>query len=369
MRFTFRGKNKMNKQQQLSLRNPLLALLFLTFVTLPASSWCQNVIIDPPLVIPVNTLSISDIDFSNATSPKLWVSIGMRTSDNSTVDVNMTFHLDILLAGGERLPNAMVGQTKKKFTISRQRTVTNLDIGKEKLIDTQIDFDPAAKRRLQEIALPSGLLPAGRYEFSIEVTPVSGGPGANNAFALVLTNPSSIQPVFPFDGDQSVSRFPLFQWRYEGRARISIFEKLPNQSSIEEAAAGVPLLTEVTQTQSFQYPLTGTRQLLPGKTYVWYVEGLALTSGISDVVQKSDLRWFTVAPEGSTENSSSALLDELERSLPAKFKPVFDQIKAQGLLPDGPMRKNGGVISDSEFRKLLSQFRRNPETVSSVGLE
>jgi hypothetical protein len=33
------------------------------------------------------------------------------------------------------------------------------------------------------------------------------------------------------------------------------------------------------------------------------------------------------------------------------------------------VRKNGGVISASDLRKLLIQFRRNPETVSSVGLE
>jgi len=60
----------------------------------------------------------------------------------------------------------------------------------------------------------------------------------------------------------------------------------------------VALLTAVSATQSYQYPSAGVRPLLPGKTYVWYVEGLAATSGGTDLVQRSALRWFSVASEG-----------------------------------------------------------------------
>jgi hypothetical protein len=120
-------------------------------------------------------------------------------------------------------------------------------------------------------------------------------------------------------------------------------------------------------TRSYVYPAAGVRALEAGKTYVWFVEGLVATSGGTDIVLKSPLRSFTVASTGSP--SLSTLLDELERSLDPKFKPVFDQIRSEGLSPSGGIRVNTAPITITEFLRVVSRLRGNPGSVLSVTLD
>ena len=342
---------------------------------LPVIAVGQTITVDPPVVVPMSTLTVGDIDFMNSTSPKLLFTISMRTLDGSTVDAKMAISLNIFLSTGETFQRAIFIQTKPPhFAIPGTRTITNLDLGKSIPID-KAEVDQAARQRLEEISLPSGVVPSGTYEFLVDVTPLNGStPPTPQTFRIDLTNPSSVELVFPINGDQLMTTFPLFQWRYDGNARLSVFEKLDTQGGLEEAASGVALLTTESSTQSYQYPGAGVRPLMPGKAYVWYVEGLAPTSGGTELVQKSSLRWFTVTSEGGTgalglEASGSSLLDELERALGPKYRPLFDQIRAQGLSPDSVFRLNGGLITYAELKKVLEQFRANPDVVKSVELQ
>jgi len=345
-----------------------ILILVASLLYLPARSNGQSIILDPPVVIPVGTLSISDIDFLNSTSPKLLFTIDMRTSpEGRTVDAIM--ELAVYVPAYNPDVQALYIKTRP-FTIVSSRTVTNLDLGKSIQLETN-RFDADARRWLENIALPSGWVPPGSYNFVVNVTPLGGGTATPpRTFSIVLTNASSIEPVFPLNGDQLTTSFPFFQWRYDGRTRISVFEKLENQGNLEEAASGVPLLTAVSETQSYQYPSAGVRPLQPGRTYVWYVEGLASTAGGTDVGQKSDLRWFTIASEGAAASTStSTLLEELERALGPKYRALFDQIRAQGLLPQGTVRLNGTMISYADLLQWLNKIRTNPDAVTSVVLE
>jgi hypothetical protein len=169
------------------------------------------------------------------------------------------------------------------------------------------------------------------------------------------------------DGDSFVNPFPLFQWQYDGpSSRISVFEKLSGQSSLEEAASGIPHLSATVQAKSFQYPSSGARILQPGKTYVWFVEGLSGTSGGTQAALKSELRSFVVAGNGGS--SLSTLLDELERALP-QYQPLFDQIRSQGLTPSGSIRLNGSAMSIGELRTLLNRLRLDPEAVTAAEVQ
>jgi hypothetical protein len=318
---------------------------------------------------PVNTLSITDIDFLNSTTPKWLFTINLFAG--RTVSATMTVTLDVALATGERFPRAIELVTRA-FTIPSSRTITNLDIGKSKPIkDSSYIVDPAAKRRFEEVALPSGTMPAGSYNFLVTVLEVGGPASGSQAFSIVLTNPSAIELLFPFDGDNGVGRFPLFQWLFDGSSStIAVFEKLPGQTSMEEAASGVPHLKRDVVGTSFQYPSApgaGERSLEPGKTYAWYVEGRVSAAGGAGIVIKSPLRSFTVAAQGAY--SASSLLEEVERLLDAKHKPVFDQIRAEGLSATGVFRLNGAILSRAELTRLLDQLRSNPGVVMSVGIE
>jgi len=313
---------------------------------------------------PVNTLSIADVDFENATTPK-WLFTVTVFSSSGKLMATMEATLDVFLSSGENFPNAVYLKTKP-FEVPL--TFTNLDIGKGKIERDIYTFDPAAKHRFQDVAFPSGSMPAGKYRFTILVTSVISGQSDTKSFIITLTNPSAVSLIFPMDGDASISQFPLFQWRYDGpSSRISVFEKLPNQGSLEEAAQGVPTLTSDVQATSFQYPSAAVRALQPGKTYVWFVEGLSgMTGGTSQSI-RSELRSFTVSSAGAS--SFMTYLDDLERALDPKYKPIFDRIRAEGLLATGTIKLNGNPISTVELLKIIQQLRANPDGVLSVGLD
>jgi hypothetical protein len=211
-------------------------------------------------------------------------------------------------------------------------------------------------------------MPAGSYRFTVIVREEGTGNGGDDDFTFVLTNPSSPVLISPAEGETIVEEFPLFEWQYDGpRSTIVIFEQLPGQQGLEETASGTPHLSETVSSRSFRYPAAGARALKPGKTYVWYIAGLVGAAGGTNNELKSQLRSFTISTSRST--NLSWILQELESSLPPNWKPVFEQIRSQNLSPTGTIRLNGSPISIGDLLKVLSDFRTNPETVSSVDFE
>jgi hypothetical protein len=108
------------------------------------------------------------------------------------------------------------------------------------------------------------------------------------------------------------------------------------------------------------------RSLQSGRTYVWFVEGYVGTTGGIGQKIRSPLRSFKVE---SGQGATSSILDELERALDPKYKPIFDQIRADGLTPLGSPLVNGSAISGPDLVRLLTQIRNNPDAVVTVGVE
>jgi hypothetical protein len=366
-----RGKTMRKRARMVVSRAfPFLALP-VVIVLLATPGQAQSIVLDPPpFTTPANTLSLGDVDFLNSTTPRWLFTINLRNTTSNTVSIRLRISLDVNLANGQNFAMAIVLRTTPFDVSPSGRTVTNLDMGRTRAIpEEEYTVNATARRAFEDLALPGGTMPAGIYRFIVEVLPVDGSQGNSGGFEIRLTNPSSVRLLAPVDGDLFTSQFPLFQWQYDGRrSEISIFEKLEGQSSLEEAANGIPHLRTTVETNSFQYPNSGVRNLQPGKTYVWYVEGLATTSGGTSIGTRSPLRYFRVAEQGATQSVSS-LLDELERALGPNYKGVFDQIRADGLSPSGTMRLNGATLSTSDLQQLLNQIRRNPDLVSSVVLE
>lgn len=350
---------KRNTQSGNGLRAILLPFLFLPFYTSAQISVTT-------LAAPVNALSITDLDFLHSTTPKWLFTINM--SAPGRVNAIMTINLDVQLANGSTYMQA-AQFISKIFSINGARTVTNLELGKGKAIpDSMYIFNQGAKTAFQDVALPSGAMPAGSYMFRVDVRTVDGSSTDTKFFTFVLSNPSTPVLMAPSDGETVVEEFPLFEWQYDGpRATIAIFEALPGQLSLEEIASGTPHLTATVSTRSFRYPATGARVLQPGKRYVWYVTGLVGVAGGTSLQLRSQPRSFTVST--SRRNSIAWLLQELESALPTTWKPVFDRIRAEGLSPSGTFRFNGSPISITDLLKVLNDIRSNPESVSAVNLE
>ena len=321
---------------------------------------------------PVDVLTIQDIDFINATTPKWFFTIDLRVPGGvpgqpATVMATMRLTLDVALSTGENFSNFSTYETVP-FEIVGTRSFTNLDLASPS-IKREYTLDEAAKRRVEQLALPTGFLPAGVYTFRVEVTTQRFNQTFRTSFRFVLTSPSRLELLFPLDGDRNVGEFPLFQWTFDGpRSRIAVFEMLPSQASLEEATSGVSHLdTEVGGT-SFLYPAAGVRPLESGKTYVWFVEGMYSGTTGSRGAVRSRLRSFTVSA-GGTNVALQSLLDDLEKALGPPHKAVFDRIRAELLSPTGQMTIDGKTISASDLIQLINQFRTNPAGVLSADLE
>jgi hypothetical protein len=316
-------------------------------------------------IAPVNQLSISDIDFRNATTPKWLFTVTIRTLGVDTV--SMALRAVVHLASGDTYEPALAFETEP-FVVNGIRAVSNLDLDRSVQIKPgSYVFSRPARTRLEATALSSGQLPAGTYNFSVTVTSVHGTTVSTQFPPIIITNPSAIELLSPLDGDMNAPQFPVFQWMNDGPAsRLSVFERLPGQSTLEEAASGVPHYTTTTTTTSLQYPSSGARVLEAGKTYVWFVEGLTSVTGGVSVSRKSTLRSFTVSTAGT--QSFNSLLDDLARALP-QYQTTFEDLKAQGFSSSGTIRLNGSTVSITDLQRLLNRLRQNPDAVSTVEIE
>ena len=346
----------------------LLFLIAIVALVMPAAVAQSPVIDISTSTAPVDVLTIQDVDFINALSPKWLFSIDLRIRGGvpATVNAFMAITLDVQMATGESFTRVSSYSTKI-FAIPGSRSFSNLDLARSD-IKAEYVTDDVAKRRLEQMSLPTGYMPAGIYTFSIEVTTERYNTKSVAKFRFVLTNPSRLDLVMPMQNDRTVNEFPLFQWTFDGpRSRLSVYEKLPNQSSLEEAVSGVPQLVKEVNTTSFLYPSAGVRPLEPGKTYVWFVEGLyGNTTGASTV--KSQLRAFTVSA-GNANQVMENLLADLEKALGPAHKAAFDKIRSSLLTPTGQMRVDDKTISVSDLVKLINYFRSNPNHVISTDVE
>lgn len=346
-----------------------LLLVGLAFLLPVGSMFAQSDIIVSTQSAPVNTLTINDIDFIHATAPKWIFSIDLRTANGAAVMATMTIRLTATLADGEDFGGQpIITVVTNPFQINGSRTISNLDF-QDVSLRKSYEVNQSAKRHLEQTALPSGRMPAGAYNFAIEVVPEAGtGTPGSGSFTLTLSNPSSVELLLPADGDNT-TQFPLFQWVFDGsRSTLAVFEKLPGQATLEEAASGTPQLSTEVTTTTFQYPTAGARALEPGKTYVWYVEGHVLTSGGGTTLIRSPLRSFTVQTAGAAAPSAS-MLDELEQALGPQYKALFDEIRSQGLSATGSVHLNGATITAAELMQIINQIRQNPGSVVSANLE
>lgn len=318
------------------------------------------------VVAPVNQLTISDIDFRHSTTPKWLFTVNIQVGGVSSLAVTMDVNAGFSLPNRGDYPLALTFTTDS-FRVQGTRSITNLELDRTIRL-TSYNLDNAAKRTLEETALPTGQIPAGTYTFHVVVTAVDGSaPPGGTTFTIVLINPTTVELNSPIDGDMETPMFPLFQWQYDGpSSRISIYEMLPGQATLEEAASGVPHYSTVVTTNSLLYPSSRSRILEPGKTYVWFVEGQIGAAGGTAVTRKSSLRSFTVASNAS--QSLSALLDELARTLP-QYQTLFDDLKSQGFTMANSILLNGSAISMSDLQKLLNKLRQNPDAVTAAGLE
>lgn len=347
--------------------------VFCTFLLLAARVPAQKIQMTTSAAV-LDQVTISDVDFARSTSPK-WlftIELSVDPPDESVKDLVIAITGDLSFASGRAEQDVMILKSLP-FELKGRRVFTNIDLGQPG-IKGEYRFDNTKIDRLgvKDIALSSTRLPSGIYTLNISVYQnLSGFPGtelAHGKIVFVISNPSTVELLFPPDGDTGVGQYPLFQWIYDGpQSRISVYERLPEQSSLEDAASGVAQLVKEVPGTSFSYPSSGARVLQPGKSYVWFVEGLIQSAGGTVQTVHSQLRSFTVAIPGPPPAES--ILDILERALGPKYKSIFDQIRSSEYSASGQLTLNGSSITLEQLRALVNRFQENPDIVRAVRVE
>ncbi len=334
----------------------------------------QNIIMTTTSAV-LDQATIADVDFVRSTTPKWLFTIELLVSPpgNPVADLILEMDGDLALANGRTGENVTV-LTTRPFTVNGSLTLTNLDLASPAFKGTyRFNTDALTQLGVKDIALSGTRLPAGTYTLNIVVYKLENGQRtaekARGKIVFVLGNPSSVELLFPTNGDSMVGQFPLFQWLYDGQlSRLSVFERLPGQASLEEATSGVPHLVQEVTGLSLQYPTSGVRALQPGKTYVWFVDGLLRSAGGTVQTARSTLRSFTVST-GGPDPREETLLDRLEQALGPKYKSLFDQIRANEYHSSGVLRLNNIPITPDRLDTLITLIRQNPDLVRGVHVE
>lgn len=189
---------------------------------------------------------------------------------------------------------------------------------------------------------------------------------------LTLRNISRLDLISPRDNEEVPNSFPLFQWIYDGTtAEISIYERLPQHQSKEEAAQGTPhLLQEISGARLFQYPSTASRSLEAGKTYVWKVRGLTTGSGGSGASINSEIWQFVVSAGGSQNTSSLSSgggsgqsFINLLMTIPGIPPEVINQLVSGNLQLTGFLSLNGSPVSAAQLNAILNDLSQNPDKI------
>jgi len=250
------------------------------------------------------------------------------------------------------------------FTITNPITISNrvIDTRTTEIFDEageKVPFsvpitrepDQATQDDLIEAVTRAGKLPAGVYTFLLEIISLSGADvvyNFENPKIMEILNPISLELVGPGsfleDEVEIFTLFPIFQWESVGCEyfiRVSEYDPAVH-SSVEEALNDVASLPfpddgsyfggddgEGLQSTSLQYPLSGAKLLEYGKTYVWSVKKVCVTTAGDEELNSSIFAFkipdISGGDEG-TEGTGGVITDPVIAALQTILGDVFDAL-------------------------------------------
>jgi hypothetical protein len=351
-------------------------------IALPLFVWAQddpnvNLTFDVQL-IDVDVFYLSDAAFNIQnvlTSPAGPVLLTMTITSDRVVNIAIGIRIvaETNIAPGPI--EIFEGITRPiSLEANRPRFFTNRDFGKggslELIAHDLIDLtDPTPEtQRVVDVLRRTGKLPDGTYEFYLTAyVPASVAPPYGPFEELTsiqrqlrIINPTRVDLLSPFDGERVVTRFPLFQWRSDTRrVNLKVFEIPQGARSREEAITGIPHLEmPVSDINQFFYPQSGAgvRALEPGKSYVWFVEGLYRTSANVEEGILSELFEFTIV-DPAEFSSSDYFRMQLERLFGSEYADILRRLEQEGFEFTGDIFLDGAPINTAEFSLIVEAIR------------
>ena len=257
-------------------------------------------------------------------------------------------------------------------------------------------LDPALSEAIMQTILTSGKLSDGQYTFSVTIF---GGFEENN-----LTNVFNDSKTFVIQSQTPISleypggalsdttdnllytSFPIFQWSSgptmasaQTFIRVAQFDP-SSHSGLEDAIEDQRVLPAnqndqwelIDNTNSYQYPFSGSYPLEPGNVYCWQIrKSLPTTAGNEDMF--SPIFAFKIGQTGNIETFNiitDPLLMMIQQTLPDQFNNYFGPGRElEGYLPSGQIEVNGVSVSPSVVNNLLQQINSQEYRIQSVVVE
>ncbi|MCF7805788.1 MAG: hypothetical protein K9N46_13580 [Candidatus Marinimicrobia bacterium] len=226
------------------------------------------------------------------------------------------------------------------------------------------------------LAMP--MVPPGVYTFRYTIHTNQGN--VSDVISIEFASRPSVQLVAPANEAVIQTTYPVFQWESSGATRncnygIRICEFDPEKhSSLEEALndeSNLPFpdngeYFELSSATSFQYPLTGAKEIEEGRQYVWQIQKYCETTRGMETVE-SEIFKFAVGGE-QVDPVSLALQSVLGQDMFDQYFGVGGELAGYSADP-GNIMVDGEVVSMSELMELSTQFSTGQHTIISVQVQ
>jgi hypothetical protein len=246
-------------------------------------------------VFPVQSIYLSDFDFSNLRNLPLLFTISVYSAgyEKITVVTELKHEKYGILASADK----EINKPGKIFTFDNRQF-------------DSYDTDKASDEVLELIMGGGGLIPPGQYTYYVHLYFGSEEKIIESGF-YITNSVSGIDLIGPgteldYDPEIIITNTPYFQW-FGGLLdyNLTIYEVMEGQKSPDEITSNVPVFTiEKMSTSSFLYPAYAER-LVEGEIYAWQVTSDMISTSSGSKV-KSDVFWFIYKrgnkPEQSIDN-------------------------------------------------------------------
>ncbi len=215
----------------------------------------------------------------------------------------------------------------------------------------------------QTYLIKSGRLERGRY--ILKATMRHALWESTSEVKIIITNPSLIRLLSPFDSETVHTEFPLFQ--YESDASeflVSLYRKDNEKEDVESVLSGHPIMEYTTSEKQFTYDQSGGEPLQSGQTYYWVVTA-SVTTTHGNEEYKSEVWEFTV----NTESAPGEWLD-----LTSLLEPLLgDQAESIAKALSGYHLKtihvNGEEITLQKLYEIIDAYRNKVFDVQDVTIQ
>lgn len=376
----------------------------LLLIWLPVSGTAQPLSVDLSLFnSQAQVFYVGDLGFTGFGSVPDIFSLTLSNNSGSAVEMQLHFEMrlnqtPIAEAFSNRFnlpPGTFVFTSSQLNTGSAVIPGTNIALD---LSNYSLNFDQIENLRNQ--ILTTGKLPAGQYDFFIEIIPFENGTplppvpdGDQTNNVLTISNPTTLELVYPGERVSAAaslievpSPYPYFLWQSDASLfNLFVYEKYPGDQTIQDVLSHDPVLQiEGYPNQVYNYPPDPSpeeyfdengnrvgqsviiRPLEAGETYYWYVQAIVLTAS-GETTLSSEVFQFKVATTDESMATSQMILNYLQQILGSRYEEFMQALS--DYTPDGNILLNSTPVTPEALIDMINAMNKNEITIQNITIE